>query len=233
MKLVGRPRLPELVGCFVFSGHGKRFQTQRLFNWLSFSQPFLSAFGNFGVSLSDFDRELLQRCLDRAPRAWQNFADRFLGLVVHVANHVAESRGIKLDQSSRDDLVAEVFLVLIADDFSVLRRFRRNCSLATYLTVISRRVIIRRLQTARKSIQAAVPPEPLVNDEFPKRMENAEEVEKLLLRLEQRESTVVRMYHLEGKSYEEISQATGLARNSIGPVLARARDKMRVTGQDE
>ena len=169
----------------------------------------------------------------RAPRAWQNFVDRFLGLVVHVANHVAESRGIKLDQSSRDELVAEVFLVLIADDFSVLRRFRRNCSLATYLTVISRRVVIRRLQTARKSIQAAVPPEPLVNDEFPKRMENAEEVEKLLLRLEQRESTVVRMYHLEGKSYEEISQATGLARNSIGPVLARARDKMRVTGQDE
>lgn len=185
------------------------------------------------MSLSEFDRELLQCCLDRAPRAWQNFVDRFLGLVVHVANHVAEAGGTKLDQASRDDLVSEVFLVLIADDFSVLRRFRRNCSLATYLTVISRRVVLRRLNAGPTAFKTAVPPEPPVRDEFPKRMENAEEVQKLLLLLDEREATIVRLYHLEGKSYEEISQATGLATNSIGPVLTRAREKMRGNGQHE
>ena len=95
------------------------------------------------MSLSEVDRQLLQRCLDRAPRAWQDFVDRFLGLVVHVCNHTADSRSIKLDKASRDDLVSEVFLVIVANDFGVLRRFRRNCSLATYLTVISRRVIVR------------------------------------------------------------------------------------------
>ena len=35
------------------------------------------------------------------------------------------------------------YVAVIADDFAVLRRFRRNCSLATYLTVIARRVIVR------------------------------------------------------------------------------------------
>jgi RNA polymerase sigma-70 factor (ECF subfamily) len=35
------------------------------------------------------------------------------------------------------------------------------------------------------------------------------------------------MYHLEGKSYEEIGQIVGMSANSIGPVLSRARDKMR------
>ncbi len=183
------------------------------------------------MSLSAFDRELLQCCLDRAPRAWQNFVDRFLGLVIHVANHVAESRGIRLDQATRDDLVAEVFLVLVADDFSVLRKFRRNCSLATYLTVISRRVIIRRLNTAKNQLAAAVPP--VVEDDVLKRIENAEEVHKLLSQLDEREATVVRLYHLEGKSYQEISRVTGLAENSIGPVLTRARAKMRTNGQKE
>ncbi|MGB1814345.1 MAG: RNA polymerase sigma factor [Rubripirellula sp.] len=182
------------------------------------------------MSLSDFDRELLQCCLDRAPRAWQNFVDRFLGLVIHVANHVAESRGINLDQASRDDLVAEVFLVLIADDFSVLRKFRRNCSLATYLTVISRRVIIRRLNTGRHDVAVASPP--VVDDQSPKRMENAEQVHKLLSLLDEREAAIIRMYHMEGKSYEEISKATGLAVNSIGPVLTRAREKMRGNGYE-
>ncbi|MCG8653691.1 MAG: sigma-70 family RNA polymerase sigma factor, partial [Pirellulales bacterium] len=62
------------------------------------------------MSLSEVDRVLLQRCLDKAPRAWQDFVDRFLGLVMHVANHTAEARGLKLDDSTRDDLVAEVFL---------------------------------------------------------------------------------------------------------------------------
>ena len=182
------------------------------------------------MSLSDFDRELLQCCLDRAPQAWQNFVDRFLGLVIHVANHVAESRGIKLDQSTRDDLVAEVFLVLVAEDFSVLRKFRRNCSLATYLTVISRRVITRRLQTAKDMVANAAPPV-VEAEEAPTRIEDVEEIEKLLAQLDSREAAIVRMYHLEGKSYEEISRSSGLAFNSIGPVLTRARERMRTLAQ--
>ncbi|MGI9472435.1 MAG: sigma-70 family RNA polymerase sigma factor [Rubripirellula sp.] len=178
------------------------------------------------MSLSEFDRDLLQSCLDRAPRAWQNFADRFLGLVVHVANHTAEARGVSLDQATRDDLVSEVFLTLVANDFAVLRRFRRNCSLATYLTVISRRVIVRRLPSGQ-AMPATVMSEQPVADEVPARMENAEEVQQLLLRLDPREANVVRMYHLEGKTYEEISRVVGMSQNSIGPVLTRARDKMR------
>jgi RNA polymerase sigma-70 factor, ECF subfamily len=179
----------------------------------------------FSVSLSEVDRQLLQRCLDRAPRAWQDFVDRFLGLVVHVANHTAESRGLKLDGSTRDDLVAEVFLTLVTNDFAVLRRFRRNCSLATYLTVISRRVIVRRLRSQQKPTAAMA--EDQRNHEPLARIENQEEVQKLLLRLDPKEANVVRMYHLEGKSYEEIGRAVGIATNSVGPVLSRARDKMR------
>jgi len=35
------------------------------------------------------------------------------------------------------------------------------------------------------------------------------------------------MYHLEGKSYQEISSAVGMPENSVGPTLSRARSKMR------
>ncbi len=48
-----------------------------------------------------------------------------------------------------------------------------------------------------------------------------------MLRLDPQEASVVRMYHLEGKSYEEISKVVGMSENSIGPVLTRARSKMR------
>ncbi|MEO1524455.1 MAG: sigma-70 family RNA polymerase sigma factor [Planctomycetota bacterium] len=176
------------------------------------------------MSLSDIDRILLHRCIEGAPRAWQDFVDRFLGLVVHVANHTAQTRGIQLDESTRDDLIADVFLTLLANDKGVLRRFRRNCSLATYLTVIARRVIARRLHQSVSGASIAAS-EPTV--EAPSRMEDREEVERLMNRLDPEEANVVRMYHLEGKSYREISDAVGMTENSIGPLLSRARQKMR------
>ena len=200
--------------------------------------PLLFIFGARRVSLSEVDRQLLQRCLDKAPRAWEDFVDRFLGLVTHVANHVAMTRGESIDTATRDDLVAEVFLAIVADDFAVLRRFRRNCSLATYLTVISRRVIVRRLISMRRASAAGIADasnlaetsgnggQPSQVDRAP-RIENQEEVQKLLHRLDPKEANVVRMYHLEGKSYEEIGQVVGMSANSIGPMLSRARDKMR------
>ncbi|MCM2374275.1 RNA polymerase sigma factor [Aporhodopirellula aestuarii] len=188
------------------------------------------------MSLSDVDRLLLQRCLDREPRAWQNFVDRFVGLVVHVVHRTTAGRGISIDESTRDDYVAEVFMVLIRHDFAVLRRFRRQCSLATYLTVIARRVVVRRLQQSHRESNAVAEhsqAQQVVNgkhlspsDPDIQRIDDAEEVKHLMTRLDPREANVVRMYHLEGKTYQEISQAVGVSENTIGPLLHRAREKM-------
>ena len=45
------------------------------------------------------------------------------------------------------------------------------------------------------------------------------------------EALVVRMYHLEGKTYQEISTTVGMPENSIGPILS-PRDKLRRAGVD-
>ncbi len=179
------------------------------------------------MSLSDVDRQLLDRCLSGSPRAWEDFVDRFVGLVVHVANHTAAVRGMSISPDTRDDLVADVFTTIIANDNVVLRRFQRNCSLATYLTVIARRVVVRQLASQRFGTV------PLQNETARNgtddiaRFDNVDEVRDLMTRLDPQEARVVRMYHLEGMSYEQISREVGMSENSIGPVLTRARGKMR------
>jgi RNA polymerase sigma-70 factor, ECF subfamily len=60
-----------------------------------------------------------------------------------------------------------------------------------------------------------------------RRLEDSDEVTQLMLRLDPQEARVVRMYHLEGLSYQQISREVGISENSIGPVLTRARSKMR------
>jgi RNA polymerase sigma-70 factor, ECF subfamily len=41
------------------------------------------------------------------------------------------------------------------------------------------------------------------------------------------EAKIVRQYHIEGRSYREISAGLGVPENSIGPALSRARSKLR------
>jgi RNA polymerase sigma-70 factor (ECF subfamily) len=186
------------------------------------------------VALSDFDRNLIKRCLARTPRAWEDFADRFLGLVLHVINHSAESRTIKLSDADREDLASEVFLAIVDDDFGILRRFRGESSLATYLTVIARRVVVRELLKRKSAVslhdveETASPSADSSTAE--ERISSRDEVERLLRTLHGPEADVVRMYHLEGKTYQEISSRIGMPENSIGPTLSRARAKLRETG---
>ena len=104
------------------------------------------------VALSEIDRSLLDRCLSRKARAWEDFVDRFMGLVVHVINHTAQCRSINLSAADREDLAAEVFLAIVDNDMAVLRHFRGRSSLATYLTVIARRVVVRKLVEGRSNV---------------------------------------------------------------------------------
>jgi RNA polymerase sigma-70 factor (ECF subfamily) len=185
------------------------------------------------VALSEIDRKLLDRCLDRKPRSWEDFVDRFMGLVIHTINHSSQARSIRLTPEDREDLCAEVFMTIVKNDFAVLRRFQGKSNLATYLTVIARRVVVKHLlehKSAAKLQIATVPPSEVQDataDGLEDRVSDLDEVEKLLDDLDGFEAQVVRLYHIEGKTYREISTATGMPENSVGPTLSRAREKMR------
>lgn len=126
-------------------------------------------------------------------------------------------------------------MTLLANDFAVLRNFRGESSLATYLTVIARRVVVREIVTRRKARamghvdahQAAL--DGAVADSDVERIDNKEEVAAMLQGLSDTEAATVRLFHLEGKSYREISDELGIAENTIGPVLSRARTRLRQT----
>ena len=188
------------------------------------------------MALSEIDRNLLDRCLNRKPRGWEDFVDRFMGLVVHVINHTAQCRSTNLSAADREDLAAEVFLAIVDNDMAVLRHFRGKSSLATYLTVVSRRVVVRKLVEGRSAMPLGEMVAKAEADEFEpeQRISDQEEVGKLLGQLQGSEAAVVRMYHLEGKSYQEISRTVGMPENSVGPMLSRARAKLRRrTGADQ
>src|SRR5262249_28692665 len=116
------------------------------------------------------------------------------------------------------------------DDYATLRQFRGNSSLATYLTVISRRICVSEL-ARRATAREVQPPVTEPADEAPEvggaGLERLEEVERLLSKLPGREREVVRLHYIEGRTYEEISMELNIPVNTIGPILSRARKKLR------
>jgi RNA polymerase sigma-70 factor, ECF subfamily len=193
--------------------------------------------GDRTLALHEIDRDLLRRCLERREGAWESFVDRFLGLVLHVVHHTATARSIRLVDVDRDDIAAEVMLAIVNDDFAILRNFRGESSLATYLTIIARRIVVRELNKRKPSgprIDEAHPPElPAASNGngSVERLHDRDHIDQMLSGLNGQEAEVIRKYHLEGKSYREISLETGMPENSIGPMLTRARGKMR-SGSD-
>ena len=183
------------------------------------------------MALTEIDRHLLKRCVAEEPGAWKDFVDRFIGLFVHVINHTAHARSARLSSADIDDLCAEIFLALVADDYAVLRRFLGRSSLATYLTVVARRITVHEMSRRRmvdslgglSNSSASLSTVADTSAEEELRIENQEMIESLLKDLPDHEAKIVREFHLEGLSYQEISDRNGVPANSIGPTLTRAR----------
>jgi len=186
------------------------------------------------MALTEIDRYLLERCLSEEPGAWKGFVDRFIGLFVHIINHTAHARSVRLSGEDVDDLCAEVFLALLDDNSAVLRRFQGKSSLATYLAVVARRIVVREI-AQRRMAQAlghvdahhASLNQAGAGNSDEQRVANREEVKRMLEELSPADAEIVKQFHLEGKSYREISSQLDIPENSIGPTLSRARSKMR------
>lgn len=187
------------------------------------------------MALTELDRNLLRRCLTGEPGAWKDFVDRYIGLFIHVVRHTAHARSIKTAPEDTDDLVADIFAALCANDYSVLRSFRGRSSLATYLTVIARRICAKQMTQKRMAAamghvtahKASLDQANVESVSEFRRIEDREEVKVLLDGLPDRDARIVRAFHLEGKSYKEISRSMGIPENSIGPTLNRALSRIR------
>lgn len=201
------------------------------------------------MALTAVDRSILQRLLQRDSGAWNDFVDRFLGIIYHTIHYSAHLRSNPLTPELVEDIAQEILTQLAANDYALLRQFRAKSSLATYLTVIGRRISVRELVKRVGTTRKALPSEYRAKQQQPPAAENAkaeaiadeeetvsgarlgleqlERVQKLLRKLPSREREVVRLFYLEGRSFEEISIELNVPVKEIGPILKGARKLLR------
>lgn len=184
------------------------------------------------MPLRQIDRQLIDRCLGKEPGAWNDFVDRYMGLIYHVINHVSHARSIVLTPPDTEDIAAEILLEIVDEDYSVLRRFQGTSSLPTYLTVIARRICVKEIIKRQREAELGHTHahRSATGDEDSREAEaiaSAEEVERMLDNLSEREAEVVKLYHLKYLNYRQIGKQIGIPENSVGPILAKARANLR------
>ena len=185
------------------------------------------------MPLLEFDRELLDRCLRKESGAWKDFVDRYMGLVYHVIHHVSHARSLVLSDADIEDVAAEILLEIVDNDYGVLRRFKGNSSLPTYLTVVSRRICVR--EVIKRFREAELGHTQAHRSNYKdnggaeaESIASAEEVEQMLHKLGGREAEVIKLYHLKFLNYREIAKQLGISENSVGPILTKARLQLRI-----
>jgi RNA polymerase sigma-70 factor (ECF subfamily) len=194
--------------------------------------------GGNAVPLRDIDRKLIDRCLRKEPGAWNDFVDRYVGLIYHVIQHVAYARSRTLSVEDVEDIASEVFLKIVDDNYAILKKFKGLSSLPTYLTVICRRISTKELikRHHQEELGHTNAHRAFVDDGASGEIEailSAEEVDRLLEELPDREAQVVRLYHLKFLNYRQIGKRLGITENSVGPILAKARKRLREVAEEQ
>ncbi len=187
------------------------------------------------MPLSEIDRKLIDRCLGREPGAWNDFVDRYVGLIYHVIQHVAQARSRVVSQPDLEDIAAEVQLRIVDDDYEILRRYKGVSSLPTYLTVIARRTCVKEMVKRQREAELshASAHRANVSDASGEveAIATTEEVDRMLEELPEREAQVLRLYHLQFMNYREIGKRLGIPEASVGPILSKARKRLRSTAE--
>jgi len=203
------------------------------------------------------DRRLVESCIAGDPDARIAFDHRFRGLFRHIVDQDARHAPGKAP-AERDLIVTEMIDACLRDDAAVLRGFAGRADPETYLVVFARRLAhrIRSRQAAPAAVPATVPAPAVVSVGVPveqaampgprlgagpigrqrrarPRTPEVERIELLLSTLEPAEARLVRLHRIDGRSYGEIAQLTGLSLGAIGPALARARARMEAGGQEQ
>jgi len=158
--------------------------------------------------------------------AWARFHARFRPVVARAAQRAL---GDGHDGARVDDVVGDVFALLLADERAVLARFEGRSSIATWLRVLTRRQVGRHLRR-RTAGPLEEPGAVVANDPAPGEAATTRELSRLVAEqlegLAPRDRLALRLFYDGARSYEEVAHALDLPVARIGTLLARARARL-------
>lgn len=197
---------------------------------------------------------LIRYCLQANAKAWEEFVNRFFRFILLSAFRTSRSVGLKEAGDSINDLVQEVLLKLLANDFNQMKFLIRDTkdedeervqliSIKTKLELITRHVIIDHLRRIKSSkfpnaidflssnyIAEREKILEKIEDSAEDILLGKERLELLLNSLNmynEKDATLLKMRYLEELTLDEIAKREETSTVNIMKRLVRAKERLR------
>ena len=172
-------------------------------------------------------RLLVADILDGNRAAFETLIGRYQKLVSHVVFRMV-ANGL-----DREDICQEVFIKV----YQNLAAFRFESKLSTWIAQIAYNACINHLEKKRIPLMGDLHEEEGMLEKYPsetdtpdciaERQDILTRVQREIERLPIQYRAVITMYHLEGMSYEEVAEATGMPLGTVKSYLFRARRMLK------
>jgi len=187
------------------------------------------------------NRELIQACINRKRGAWEEFLRRYSALVYHVIWKTLRSNAQHMGHNGVEveDICADVFSQIVADEFRLMRTFEWRCKFSTWLGIITYRTTRQALHRNRRTafsledhngsedntlqLRDIIPDTQMQPSESLELREAREMVHEALAALPPRDQLVLKFFYFEGKKYAEIARILGISGSLVGTAIFRAK----------
>jgi len=176
------------------------------------------------------DRELVRRCVDGDAVAWNEFVDRFSGLVYWAIKR----KLYKYDSADGESDVEEIYQRVMASIWGKrsLGTVRDRDNISPWLVVLTSNIAIDFLRkryfeesmisgSDDPNIRHQDPEEPEFDDEYFRLLEEAMKL------LNKRERTYLRLTYSSGKKHKEIARIFNTSEISVSVTISRVRSKIK------
>jgi RNA polymerase sigma-70 factor (ECF subfamily) len=186
------------------------------------------------------EADLVAACAAGDREAWAEFVDRFGPLVMALARRMLARRTGSAPDAEVDEVASRVFLALVRGERRLLRRYRPEYRVSTYLGVVCRTEVGKHLRRRPRPVaslsadedgpaieprdpSAETPLEALARRE---RDEAAAGLRAALSRLPERDRLLLTLRFVDGLDYLRIAEILRIERESVGQLLHRAKQRL-------
>lgn len=171
---------------------------------------------------------LIERCIQREEKAWEEFIKRFSGLLYYSAKTRLKRSGFVFCQQDIEDIVQIAFVEII--EKGRLKEVRDRKKITAWLSIMAQ---TRALNYMRKK------KERLLNEDESYRIENIrdvkiddrviERIENILEGLNPKEKMILKLNIIHGKKHREIARFMNIPMNTVSTIIARRKKSLKVS----
>ncbi len=186
------------------------------------------------IAVDTSERDLVDRCCRGDRGAWDELAAQFYDVAKAAARQTLMRARHSAATEDVDNVAQTVFTALLDDDCRRLRQFQGRCPLRSWLWSVTIRHTLNYVRTESLRRGRSLDADPLLVPEAAGReapgvatAEQLRALEGYFEKLNPKERLALRLHYTDGLPQKNIAKILGVAENTIGALISRARSKLQ------